>query len=295
MDNAFERARAAYGTGAYDDATLEFLFPQLKESEDERIMKAILGLTYLDGIEPILTKCSITAGDIRTYLEKQKENIEREYVFRPLAGTDITVAAEQAIRRANEGDRLVLAFNGAYIPVRKGCNANKIVDIYDAFIEKQKEQPQEELVYRLNGLMQEYIKEGKDEAEKEHRFKCYHLFWDALEDADFFEQKEQKDQKPAEWSEDDKDAITQAIIALEDMYDEDMPNTCYAGCKLPFNKAAERLKSLRPQQKVEWSEEDDLMRTVIIMTLETFGGRGTTEMQIDWLKALPERFSYQTK
>lgn len=40
--------------------------------EDEMIRKAILGLTYLDGIEPILTKCSVTRGDIRAYLEKQK-------------------------------------------------------------------------------------------------------------------------------------------------------------------------------------------------------------------------------
>ena len=71
--------------------------------------------------------------------EKQKEHIEKEYVFRPLPGTGIILAAEQAIRRANEGDRLVLAFNGAYIPVRKGCNANEIVDIYDGIIEKQKE------------------------------------------------------------------------------------------------------------------------------------------------------------
>ena len=59
---------------------------------------------------------------------------------------------------------------------------------------KQKAQPKEELVYRLNGLMQDYIKEGKDEEEKEHRFKCYQLFWDALEDTEFFEQKEQRPQ-----------------------------------------------------------------------------------------------------
>ena len=52
---------------------LEALAPELKESEDERIRKAILGLTYLDGIEPILTKCSITRQEIRSYLEKQKE------------------------------------------------------------------------------------------------------------------------------------------------------------------------------------------------------------------------------
>jgi len=61
-----------------------------------------------------------------------------------------------------------------------------------AWLEKQKEQ-KEELVYRLNGLMQEYINESKDEAEQEHRFKCYKLFWDALEDMSYFDkQKEQK-------------------------------------------------------------------------------------------------------
>lgn len=54
-------------------SALQELIPELRESEDERIRKAIMGLTYIDGIEPILTKCSITAQDIRKYLEKQKE------------------------------------------------------------------------------------------------------------------------------------------------------------------------------------------------------------------------------
>ena len=69
------------------------------------------------------------------------------------------------------------------------------------------------------------------------------------------------EQKPA-WSEEDEDAIGMAIIALEDMYDEDAPNTTYGGYNLPFNKAAERLKSLkdRVQPKQEWKQEntDDL-------------------------------------
>ena len=68
----------------------------------------------------------------------------------------------------------------------------EMCDAFLLYLEKQKEQPKEELVYRLNGLMQEYIKEGKDDMEKEHRFKCYQLFWDALEDTSYFEQKEQK-------------------------------------------------------------------------------------------------------
>jgi len=100
------------------------------------------GSRTVDSFEDDYIECAHAKGFREGYLfglEKQKENIEKEYVFRPLAGTDITIAAEQAIRIANEGDRLVLAFNGAYIPVRKGYNVNKIVDIYDSFIEKQKE------------------------------------------------------------------------------------------------------------------------------------------------------------
>ena len=52
---------------------LEVIFPELRELEYEKIRKAILGLTYIDGIEPILTKCSITKQDIRAWLEKQAE------------------------------------------------------------------------------------------------------------------------------------------------------------------------------------------------------------------------------
>ena len=118
-------------------AAVETLIPELAESEDEKIYNEIMAFFKMNE-----KRCIVDNSYTKwiAWLEKQKENIEKEYVFRPLAGTDITIAAEQAIRRANEGDRLILAFNGAYIPVRKGCDANKIVDIYDAFIEKQKEQ-----------------------------------------------------------------------------------------------------------------------------------------------------------
>ena len=49
------------------------------------------------------------------------------------------------------------------------------------------------------------------------------------------------------WNEEDEDAIEMAVIALEDMYNEDEPLTTYGGHDLPFNVAADRLKSLRPQ------------------------------------------------
>ena len=66
------------------------------------------------------------------------------------------------------------------------------------WLEKQKEQnlgkyaEEDNLAFRLNWVMQDFYNAGRDEEEKEHRFKCYKLFWDALEDSMFFEQKEQK-------------------------------------------------------------------------------------------------------
>lgn len=50
----FERARAAYGSGAYDDATLEFLFPGLKENEDERMRMALISLVKEIKSQPLV-------------------------------------------------------------------------------------------------------------------------------------------------------------------------------------------------------------------------------------------------
>ena len=101
------------------------------------------------------------------------------------------------------------------------------------------------------------------------------------------EAKEALYDKPA-WSEEDKDATGMAIIALEDMYDEDAPNTTYGGYNLPFNKAAERLKSLKdrviPQSKQEWSEEDKKMFVNIKAYLRNADKDYSKEL--DWLKSL---------
>ena len=91
----------------------------------------------------------------------------------------------------------------------------------EEWIEKQKEQA-EELSMRLNGVMQEYVKSGKDEEEQEHRLKCYQLFWDALGDSEFFEQKEQK---PAEWSEDWREEDIQTRFAFYTYKDD--PSVLY--------------------------------------------------------------------
>ena len=125
-------------------------------------------------------------------------------------GTDIVTfifpqLAESEDERIREALVRLVSTVGEYY-LKLDCR-NKML----AYLEKQKEQT-EELVYRLNGLMQEFINESKDEAEQEHRFKCYKLFWDAIEDTSYFD--EQKEQKPAEWSEKDNIGWDEAFACV---------------------------------------------------------------------------------
>ena len=55
---------------------------------------------------------------------------------------------------------------------------------------------------------------------------------------------------------------------------------------VPVTIIKETAQDCLAHMPAEWSEEDTLMLTAIIQTLERFGGRGTTGMQIDWLKSL---------
>ena len=274
-DEALEWMREVYPTltgAAKEDA--EHYFPELKESEDERIRKEIISFLQ-DDIDRI--NCRVS-GD---YDDRDEDDIEHQNW------------CKKAI----------------------------------AYLEKQREQPQEELVYRMNGLMQEYIKEGEDDAEKEHRLKCYQLFWNALEDADFFVQKEQKptasreeilyqlfqngsialsdylylteEQKPAEWSEKDIDIIN----VLEYIVGKHRPDEIFKiGNKQGVSayKICSWLKSLKnrgnfPKSNTnspsEWSEEDKKMLLSIINAFRK--GAVSTIGQEQWLKLLPERFNLQ--
>ena len=105
----------------------EYVFPELK-SEDEKIRKELI--THFKN-----TRCVTKEGAEKilkwiTWLEKQDSN--KEYVFRPVAGTMIENAVKQALK---QGD-VVLAFNGFYTPV-KGKTSDEILAEYDCWIDKQ--------------------------------------------------------------------------------------------------------------------------------------------------------------
>lgn len=108
-------------------------FPEL-ESEDEKIRKKCINFLNL---HKRFHASSAEIDDCIAWLEKQKE-IDKEIVFRPLAGTDIITAARQALEKIEIGKEVVLAFNGAYIPVN-GKTVAEICNEYFAWTEKQGE------------------------------------------------------------------------------------------------------------------------------------------------------------
>ena len=144
-DEAVKKVKDYYEgkTKMYSDVnkTLNLLFPELAESEDERIRKTIIRFfkdNYPNEIE--MYDGTVTVGKAIAWLEKQSNTIPDECVFRPVAGCDIESAAKQAIKQQGVlAKEIVLAFNGAYIPVG-GKAADIIVNEYNSWLEKQGEQ-----------------------------------------------------------------------------------------------------------------------------------------------------------
>lgn len=104
-------------------------------------------------------------------------------------------------------------------------------------------------------------------------------------------EEEQKEQKPAEWSDEDEKFFALLRSGLYNM-------KWRIGC-VEYDKAIERLKSLRLQQNAEWSAEDEKMRNNILRVLSCFEGTVECESipslstswptymrEIEWLKSL---------
>ena len=125
---------AKQGLITTDKVLIERMFPELKESEDERVRKALIELFTSTSKKDWL---NIPTEKIIAWLKKQKAT-DREIIFRPLAGTDIIAAANQALEKIEIGKEVILAFNGAYIPVN-GKTVAEICNEYFSWTEKQGE------------------------------------------------------------------------------------------------------------------------------------------------------------
>lgn len=75
MDNDRLRlAKKALESGSYDKDTIEYIFPELKESEDEKIRKALIKYFTLSDDNADYQCCGVHCKDIVAWLERQGEH-----------------------------------------------------------------------------------------------------------------------------------------------------------------------------------------------------------------------------
>lgn len=174
MDHKYEEALERARKGM----PIDEVFPELKESKDERIRKELIG------------HC-------------------------------------QDLVRMNKGDEVLLSIYEPWI----------------AYLERQKEQKP----------IEDVVKDITKNKETATRFlKSAGIMDENGELAEMY----RSEQQPAEWSEEDKEKLDFVISVC---IDAQRPSGCAEGSVYynKLNEAQKWLKSLRPQPKQEWSEEDE--------------------------------------
>lgn len=291
MNNeAFERAKSAYGTGAYDDATMEFIFPQLRESEDEKIRKEIIEvLRFVPS--SIWEQAKTNYERCFAYLEKQKEqkpiaeskrlaNEVIEYLamcgYSPVLKDDskkehfhIDIPRhEDDFWHSEEYKHCRSVLGEYYMEGDYGC------DTYTLYIWREKKEKKPAELTPLADLLSNYL---KNDFEYFATAKWDEKKWNEVMNIQASEllrvaQNElKKEQKPAEWSEEDKLMIKCCLKALE-YYKytwkrgQFMPARFDIGGYLVSAEKVENwLKSLRPVSKESlqsWKPTEEQMKAL---------------------------------
>lgn len=107
--------------------------------------------------------------------------------------------------------------------------------------------------------------------------------------------EKQKEQKPAQWNEEDEKKRNLLIEILKvnhpNGYFKVNPANTLNMEAMHVEELVNWLTALPPQPKVEWSKEDERMLRLIINAFRN--GAMSTIGQEQWLKSLPERFNLQ--
>lgn len=116
----------------------------------------------------------------------------------------------------------------------------------------QKEQDDKELSEKIAAAYQL----GRSDERKQKEQKPNYAHGEFIDD---FPYSAEKENKPVEWSDEDETTVNAAIYWLNRRLSLEKANDISTdSCLLSMRKTIEKLKSLRPQPKQEWSEEDKI-------------------------------------
>lgn len=341
-EDALERAKKYYNRELYAECNgslVEDIFPELKESEDERIRKEIL-----QSIQDNM--CVIHKDKCISWLEKQdsigkineKLRQYREYLVEE---TERWHKKEEDETLSKIGKQDCIGHANAYVSAR--AEFEEIFD-YESWLQKQGKPQVRTGIEWVNTIddacehryAEEYahgeycheqsfrwgFQEGVDWLEKQgeqkptdkveistFKDKLLELFqkfrWKGIQtNGDIIEYVDthiqeliNTIQKPS-WSEDTQQWIDAIVKDYEELYNTNKDHRTTIQAKISILKSLK--DRVQPQQKQEWSKEDEEMFDAIIADIQ-FTQKAHThddnqvvyEREIDWLKSLKERYTWK--
>ena len=277
------------------------LVPVEDESEDERIRERLMNaITTSAQFTYALQKAGFEEKEVLAWLERQKDSVSNaKYI------EDVAYAFEDGRKKGIEEQKEQKP--SIFPPGLGEAHFNPILS--EQILSKQKPSWSEEDENVYNGLIKQLErtmnKEDIYEISKVNGYKVWLRYHYRPKDKQEWSEEDIKKIRSEEytkgfndcllgkkkgWSEEDERNIRNLESIL--YYDKKLPETTRV-------ELGDFLKSLRPQPKVEWGEEDEHRRIDAIYFLESakkhYADTSEVEKTIDWLKSLPERLNLQPK
>lgn len=250
-------AKEALDSGSYDKETIEYIFPELKESEDERIRKALIqNLKERFGTKGNMGK-GLDMPDVLTWLEKQGEQKyfdwepsqeEMSALYRSvyIDCYELPDELEKGLRHLYQ-DLKQKYFNGASIenmfPQKQG--EQKPIDKVEQEEDVELTDFESALFSAFSDAWQEYLSGKEINVAK----------WAKEHSAELLEVA--REQKPA-WNEEDGIWIDRACMLLNEL--NDLSHLTLAKIPSNVNEIIRRLKSLK--ERYTWKPSDEQIKGI---------------------------------
>jgi len=317
-DKALKWMRELYpGLHGATKEDAEHYFPELRESEDERIRKSLV--LYFEKFKPQdMWDERFSIGDVLAYLEKQKDHfrddtkmvekqdysslndleraIHRGFLSAGVENAPVTLIKETAkecleqmkpaeinVKALLAADRLASAEMTGRLKER-----SEILENPEKYGLQKPAENISQLTVKGKGVYKicPHCKERmvRDDSmvytsmPPQYGYNCPKC--GTMEfDTVMYDSPEMEEQTPAEWSEED-------VVFLNEIIDFFENGT--VRLQHDLSMYAHWLKSLPErfvlQPKAEWSDEDEMMVTSIVDVLKRFEHQGATDMKVDWLR-----------